>query len=93
MYRRAQNEFLGRHNRPISERRLELFRYVNARTSDPERKTAPWRALMEEWNHAHLEWSYGDVRNFARDYWNAFRLILFPKYAMRDRYGKQVMIS
>lgn len=78
MFGRAQKQLLARHNRPISERRLELFRFVTANQQDLE--IPPWRGLMENWNKKFRSWRYDDVRNFSRDYWSAARGLLFPQY-------------
>jgi hypothetical protein len=80
LYRDLQKAILrNRHNRPISERRLTLFRFVTEHADD-EGEIAPWRALLPEWNRRHKRWTYRNVRNFSRDYWAVARLLLFPTY-------------
>jgi hypothetical protein len=80
LYRELQKAILrNRHNRPISERRLTLFRFVTEHADD-EGEIPPWRTLLPEWNQRHKKWTYKNVRNFSRDYWAAARLLLFPKY-------------
>ncbi len=77
-YRQRQRELLRRHNRPISERRLVLVRFVLAQT-DEQGEVPSWRVMMQEWNRAHPAWRYRDVRNMARDYWSAARQVVFPR--------------
>jgi hypothetical protein len=80
LYRDLQKSILGnRHNRPISERRLTLFRFVTEQ-ADEEGEIPPWRTLIVEWNRRYTKWRYENVRNFSRDYWAAARLLLFPAY-------------
>ncbi|MEX2227476.1 MAG: hypothetical protein WEB52_13620 [Dehalococcoidia bacterium] len=79
MYKKAQRRFLGRENRPISARRLALFRLVTSET-DENLEIPSWRVLMDEWNARYPAWTYKNVRNFARDYWSALRFIMFPDY-------------
>ncbi len=79
-YRAIQRQLLHRHNRPLSERRLELVRFV-LRHADDRGETPPWRALMDEWNRSYRRWPYKDVRNIARDYWSAVRQVAFPRFS------------
>jgi hypothetical protein len=81
LYRELQTQILGGHNRPISERRIALFRFVTERADD-EGELPPWRALIGEWNDFQHKWKYQNVRNFSRDYWAAARMLLFPKYKL-----------
>ena len=78
-FRQAQKRLLGRHNRPISERRMELFRFVN-RHRDAADELPSWRQLFSDWNSQRRTWPYKNVRNFSRDYWSAARLLMFPDY-------------
>jgi hypothetical protein len=80
LYRDLQSAILGhRYNRPVSERRIALFRFVTEQADDSG-EIPPWRTLMPEWNRRHKKWKYENVRNFSRDYWAAARLLLFPEY-------------
>jgi len=80
LYSVLQRRVLGGHNRPMSERRITLFRFITERTSD-DGELPKWRALMDDWNRLHgKRWKYENVRNFSRDYWAAARGLLFPKY-------------
>jgi hypothetical protein len=80
MYRQSQKDLLGRHNRPLSERRLQLFRFVTASSEPGERPH--WRPLMQRWNRRFRRWQYSDARNFSRDYWMTARQLLFSRYRM-----------
>jgi len=80
LYRDLQKAILRhRHNRPVSERRVTLFRFVTEHTNE-DGETESWRKLLPEWNRRHKKWAYKNVRNFSRDYWAAARLLLFPSY-------------
>jgi hypothetical protein len=78
-YRDLQQELLGRANRPISELRLLLFRFVVEQVDDAGDHPT-WRIMMERWNKHFPKRKYTDVRNMARDYWSAARLIAFPRF-------------
>lgn len=78
LYRDLQRQILGRHNRPVSERRVALFHFVTTHMDD-DGKLPPWRRLLEDWNKRQPRYKYDNVRNFSRDYWAAARLLLFPK--------------
>jgi len=78
-YRNVQKDLLTGHNRPVSERRLALFRFVTDHTND-DGSIPPWHEIMARWNNGHRNWRYTDRRNFARDYWAVARLLLSPQY-------------
>lgn len=70
-----------------SARRLAVFRFVVERSTgvvDPHRASlqAPsWRSLKELWNQEHPSgepWHYTDVRNFRRDFNEAFHSMVNP---------------
>jgi len=77
MYRRGQKQLLEQRNRSMGDHRLQLFRFITANTN--EAGTLPkWRPLMDQWNRKSRSKPYQDVRNFARDYRSAERMLLFP---------------
>ena len=78
MYHRAQQRFLGRHNHPVSERRIELFRFITAAMNE-DGGIPPWRGQMDAWNVKFEEWWYKDVRNFSRDYRSIRETLLNPE--------------
>lgn len=78
-FRKMQSELLKRHNRPISRRRLTLFRFVTAKTNE-DGEVPTWRSLLPIWNSNFPEWPYKDVRNLSRDYWATARQLLKPEY-------------
>jgi hypothetical protein len=70
-----------------SRRRLTLFCFVTERSSPTlERLTTgidppPWRSLQSLWNEeypADHEWHYRDIRNFRRDFLEAWRSLTVP---------------
>jgi hypothetical protein len=91
LYKRLQNETLGGRNRPISDRRISLFRFATNATND-NGEVPPWRELMIEWNNQFPKWTYDNVRNFSRDYWAGARGLIFPKYrlfwSVEENHGK-----
>jgi hypothetical protein len=88
-YRAIQRDFLGRDNRPLSQRTLAQLRFVMARSTD-DGQLPPWRTLVDEWNAAHChertEWIYRDcdgepdIRRFARDFRRAYQAVVHPRY-------------
>ena len=71
-----------------SRRRLTLFCFVTERSSPIlERLTTgidppPWRSLQSQWNEeypADHKWHYRDIRNFRRDFLEAWRSLAVPE--------------
>lgn len=87
-YRAIQQDLLGKSNRPLSARNLELYRFViaqerkAARAVDAPRAGPTWAQLMERWNDGHPERPYVQERLFVRDVNRARRTILFPNYRL-----------
>jgi len=77
-FRCAQRAMLGRENRPLSPRMVELFNFC-MRREDAEGKLPPFRQLCAEWNREHSG-ERCDARNFARDYRRVQREIMLPAY-------------
>jgi len=70
-----------------SMRRLALFRFVVQCSRGVQQihtvglETPRWRPLLRMWNEEHPAgdpWHYGDVRNFRRDFLEAFRSLVNP---------------
>jgi hypothetical protein len=62
--------------RPVGERALRLFEFVEDHR-DPEQKKIPWSALMREWDRcARPGWAYQDRGHFMRDYLRARKLLV-----------------
>lgn len=78
VYRRAQHWALGGKNRPIQEKNLKLFEFVERQKLEGQRP--PWSTLIEQWNEAYPTQSYSDIRHFARDYERTRKALLLPKY-------------
>lgn len=79
LYRRFQRQLLQRHNRPIEDRRLAVFRFVTEQRSE-DGQLPTWRSMMQAWNDGTREWVYHDPRNFQRDASEAERMLLWPDY-------------
>ena len=71
-----------------SRRRLTLFCFVTERSSPiTERLTTgidppPWRSLQSQWNEQYPtdhKWHYQDIRNFRRDFLEAWRSLTVPE--------------
>lgn len=62
--------------RPVGERALRLFEFVEDHR-DPEQKKIPWSALMREWDRCSRPgWAYQDRGHFMRDYLRARKLLV-----------------
>jgi hypothetical protein len=68
-----------------SLRRLAVFRFVVGQSSGITERLVyglnnpPWRSLQTQWNEQYPlghEWHYADVRNFRRDFKDAFRALV-----------------
>jgi hypothetical protein len=74
-YRLAQEHAWGslglRPPRTTGSDKVALFRFGNSR----RRAGTSWAAIAQEWNAAHPEHPYSDVRNFRRDYQRAARAL------------------
>lgn len=65
LYRNARAHALGGRHRAMSDKHLELARFLHFKPSDDR---SSWRELMNEWNEANdPRWKYEDARNFRRD--------------------------
>jgi hypothetical protein len=74
----------------LSERRLAIYRFVLERSKGMDRWESEgvrllgldppsWRSLLAEWNEIHPpgnEWHYNKLRNFHRDFMEAFKAML-----------------
>jgi hypothetical protein len=61
-YRRVQKELLGRENRPLVGRGLDVLSFCLSR---PDRS---WEQLKVEWNSTNPDRQYPDRQNFWRDF-------------------------
>lgn len=62
--------------RPVGERALRLFEFVEDHR-DSDQKKLPWSALMREWDRcARPGWAYQDRGHFMRDYLRARKLLV-----------------
>ena len=68
-----------------SQKRLAIFRFVMARPDVKLKEDGrtiegpPWRQLMADWNKQlpdDHEWRANDVRNFNRDFYDAFKQLV-----------------
>ena len=73
-YRRLQRQVLSGHNRPISQRSIDLVNFVL--THRPE----SWPALLKAWNKEHPEGGYSNYRSFRYAFARASRSLLQPDY-------------
>jgi len=78
-YRQAQRSLLGGDNRALKERNISIFRFV-AQHVDERGEKPPWQQLLDEWNAAHPEWVYQDLRLFVRDYHSTEVAVMHPSY-------------
>lgn len=75
-YRAAQYELLQGDNRQLSNKVLQMFRFVLEQESDPKRTLSP-REQMERWDEEHTESraKYRSLQKFNRDRKRAERII------------------
>jgi hypothetical protein len=68
-----------------SLRRLAVFRFVTEQSSGITERLVyglnipPWRSLQAQWNEVYPpghEWHYRDIRNFRRDFKEAFTALV-----------------
>jgi hypothetical protein len=79
-FRDAQQAVLGKENRSLARRSLELFRFVileHALTGN----WPGWREVMRRWNKRHRDWARRDERNFAREVGRIMDTLVYPTYA------------
>jgi hypothetical protein len=80
LYRQAQQQMLGKDNRPPQDRSLALAQFIAGHGTDSAGHPRKWAALLQQWNNEYLEgdsrWQYTDVRRFARDVKRARRSVL-----------------
>jgi hypothetical protein len=80
VFRAYQRVLLGRENRPILEKNLELFEFVAPRR-ELVQKGQTWNELRSGWNRQHRQWAYVDNRHFRRDYLRVRQTLAHPEYA------------
>jgi hypothetical protein len=78
IYRAYQRHLITGRNRELGAKSLDLFQFVTVR-KEARAHGPSWEKLRREWNRAHREWSYGDYRNFRKDFNRARRAILLPE--------------
>jgi hypothetical protein len=92
-FRAAQQETLRRDNRPLSERLLMLFEFVQ------EHPDLSWTRSAEEWNLEHPKWLYSGP-NMQKAYQRTIRALLYmlpvdravPPQTLRIRRGDETRI-
>jgi hypothetical protein len=84
LYRQAQQEVLGKENRPLSERSLEPFRFAVLEHA-LEGDWPGWRRLRDRWNQKHAEfpeWQFEDVRYFRNTVARVMETLVHPPHAL-----------
>ncbi len=77
-YRKVQRWALGGDNRPIKEKNLRVFEFVESQKHEGQRPR--WATLLERWNEDNSEELYSDLRHFVRDYHRTKTALLSPQY-------------
>lgn len=76
-YRRARKEVISGRHRTLSEKHLQLARFLTARPEDES-----WAERLSAWNEAYPQWAYSadQVKNFSRNCMKARERLLHPDY-------------
>ncbi len=95
-YQYLQALTLGRKPRSISERNLEMSKFVMNRLrnlvvhgilDEADLERISWRRLMIQWNTSYPAWAYEDERRFYRDCHRTIRAVVRPYDAIPSASG------
>jgi hypothetical protein len=77
VFKAYQQAALGRSNRSLGPRSLELFRFgMRYQLLAAQDRSGPW--LQRKWNGLHPEWAFSDYRNLRRELLRVAEAILPP---------------
>jgi hypothetical protein len=79
IYREYQRRLLGRDNRALGLKVLDVFEFV-MKSREGSEQSATWEKLREQWNRKYPNWAYPDFRHLRADFERAKQDLIFPRY-------------